>query len=161
MNNESEVNLDASANDEDTVANLEVEVSLLSTPKRERYKKVEKILKKHMQDQTKKLETIWKEEQDSLDYAALKDLRFEFDEADEQIRNILDDFDRRKYSDVLSDHLLDMHDQLFQVYCEKYSKMADIKRNEAAIQRKKEKELFEYKNEKRRSIPTWPKSVNY
>ena len=40
--------------DEDTVANLEVELSLLSTPKRERYKKVEKILKKHMQDQTKK-----------------------------------------------------------------------------------------------------------
>ena len=117
MSNESEVNLV----DEDTVANLEVELSLLSTPKRERYKKVEKILKKHVQDQTKKLETIWKEEQDSLDYAALKDLRFEFDQADKQIRNILGDFDRRKYSDVLSDHLLDMHDQLFQVYCEKYS----------------------------------------
>ena len=39
--------------------------------------------------------------------------------------------------------------------------MADEKRQEAAEQRRKEKELQDYKNEKRRSIPTWPKSVAY
>ena len=54
-----------------------------------------------------------------------------------------------------------MHDQLFQVYYEKYTAMADEKRQEAAEQRKKEKELLDYKNEKRRSIPTWPKNVAY
>ena len=38
---------------------------------------------------------------------------------------------------------------------------ADIKRLEANAERIKEKEFKEYKNEKRRPIPTWPESVEY
>ena len=77
------------------------------------------------------------------------------------IRNVIYDWDKRKYSDVLADHLFDLHDQLFQVYYEKYTKMADEKRQEAAEQRKREKEIQDYKNEKRRAIPSWPKTVEY
>ena len=140
---------------------VESELRYLSSYKQERYRKLEKMLKKHMQDHTDKLEKAWKDEKENLDYTGLKEIRFEFDQADRQVRNSINEWERRKYSDVLADHLTDMHDQLFQVYYEKYTKMADIKRQEAAVYRKKERELQEYKNEKKRSIPSWSKNVDY
>ena len=109
-----------------------------------------------MQEQTDKHDKAWKEEKDSLDYIGLKEMRLEFDQADKQMRHVINEWERRKYPDILADHLIDMHDQLFQVYHDKYSKMAEAKRIEAAENRKREKELQEYKNEKKRSIPTWP-----
>ena len=96
-----------------------------------------------------------------MDYTALKEIRFEFDQADKQVRNMIFEWDKRKYSEVLADHLFDMHDQLFQVYYEKYSRMADEKRKEETEIRMKEKELIGYKNERERPVPTWPKSVTY
>ena len=92
-----------------------------------------------MKDQIEKLDKLWEKERASLDYTALKEVRFEFDQADKQVRNIINDWDRRKYSDVLADHLFDLHDQLFQVYFDKYTKMADEKRQEANDQRRRER----------------------
>ena len=39
--------------------------------------------------------------------------------------------------------------------------MADQKLQEAAEHRKKERELQDYKNEKKRIIPSWPQNVDY
>ena len=103
----------------------ESELAYLSRHKQERYRKIEKMLKNHMEEQTKKLEKAWEEERDSLDYTALKELRFEFDQADKQVRHAINEWERRKYSDFLADHLVDIHEQLFQIYHDKYSKMAD------------------------------------
>ena len=89
---------------------VESELAYLSSYKQERYRKLEKMLKKHMKDHTEKLEKAWKDEQGSLDYTGLKEIRFEFDQADRQVRNSINEWERRKYSDVLADHLLDMYD---------------------------------------------------
>ena len=148
---ETNEDIDIDAEMEDMVKK---ELEALTDYQQRRYRKIEKTLKNFMTDQTTKLKQLWKEERSQLDYTALKEIRFEFDQADKQVRNIISDWDRRKYSDPLADHLFDMHDQLFQVYFQTYIKMADEKRQEAVDQRRKEKELQEYKNEKRRPIPT-------
>ena len=74
---------------------------------------------------------------------------------------MITEWDKRKYSDILSDHLLDLHDKLYDDYFAKYTAKADIKRSEAVLERQREKELLLYKNEKRRAIPSWPKEVPY
>ena len=43
------------------------------------------MLKKHMKEQTDKLDKAYKEEKDTLDYIGLKEMRFEFNQADKQI----------------------------------------------------------------------------
>ena len=80
--------LSALAIDPDVAKSIEAELAGISQYKQDRYKKVEKALKKHMQDQTNKLEELWKK-----------------DKHDEQIRNMINDWDEdeRKYSDVLAD----------------------------------------------------------
>ena len=135
--------------DPDAAFSAESELSYLPPYKQDRYRRIEKALKKHMDDHLKKLNKVWDEEKESLDYIGLKEIRFEFDQADKQIRHTINEWEKRKYSDVLADHLIDMHDQLFQVYHKKYAEMADAKRQEAAEHRKKEKQLQDYKNEKK------------
>ena len=114
-----------------------------------------------MNDQLTKLEKVWKDEKNNIDLVGLKEVKFEFDQVDKKIKHMINEWDKRKYSDLLSDYLLDLHDKLFDDYFNKYTEMADIKRAEAIDERQREKELTIYKNEKRRAIPTWPKEVPY
>ena len=74
---------------------------------------------------------------------------------------MIDEWEKRNRNEILADHLRDTHDKNWEEYHNKYSNMADEKRVEAASQRKREKEINEYKNEKRRHIPTWPETVPY
>ena len=93
--------LSIDADMEDMVKN---ELAALTDYQQKRYRKIEKTLKNFMTDQTTKLKQLWKEERSQLDYTALKEIRFEFDQADKQVRNIISDWDKRKYSDPLADH---------------------------------------------------------
>ena len=45
---------------------------------------------------------------DVLDYQALKEIRTEFEATYKNLRNMVNEFDRRRISDLLSDHLMDI-----------------------------------------------------
>ena len=91
----------------------------------------------------------------------MKEVKFEFDQIDKSLKHLINDWDRRKHSELLFDHLYDLHHRLWNEYNDSFMKKADIKRVEANAQRIKEKELLDYKNEKKRSVPSWPDSVVY
>ena len=78
-----------------------------------------------------------------------------------KLRFLVKEWDKRKQSELLTDHLVDIADKLYDDNFQKYTKMADEKRREAVAQRKKEQDMLEYRNEKKRSIPTWPEKVPY
>ena len=61
----------------------------------------------------------------------------------------------------LSDHLMEILDDVFEEYNFKYQKMADLKRYEDSTRRQKDQELQKYKNEKKRPIPSWPEKILY
>ena len=103
----------------------------------------------------------WKELKDLLDYQALKEIRNEFESSHKKMRNMVNEFDRRKISDVLSDALMDLVDKKYDDYMEVFSKMDEEKRVEAALTRKRKLELDEYWKERRRDIPKWPQSLPY
>ena len=63
--------------------------------------------------------------------------------------------------DILANHLEELHEEYFDSYIKIYSGFADIKRREAVDQRQKERQLQEYRNEKRRTIPVWSDCVPY
>lgn len=71
------------------------------------------------------------------------------------------EWERRKLSDRLSDHLMDVIGRKHDEYMLEYRRMDELKRTEAAVQRKRNLELEEYKREKRRALPTWPNSFPY
>ena len=57
--------------------------------------------------------------------------------------------------------MIDIVDEHFDDYIEEFRRMDEMKRTEAVLLRKKGLELEEYKREKRRAVPTWPKSLPY
>ena len=147
--------------DKDLSSDLENELNYLDNHIKDRYLKIKKNIEKKITDQKQKLENAWTEEKDTLDYIALKELRMEFDDIDKKLRFLINEFDKRKYSDILVADLEETHEKFFDSYYQSYSDKADQKRKEAAEQRKKERDLLEYKNEKRRPIPVWTESVPY
>ena len=107
------------------------------------------------------LMTKWKEQKDFLDYQALKQIRYEFESTHKKMRFMVNEWDKRKLSDKLSGHLMDKIDFMWDQYMNEFRRMDEEKRKEAAVQRKKNQEMEEYKREKRRAIPSWPKSLSY
>ena len=122
---------------------------------------MKQLTEKEMIEQSIKLETAWTEEKDTLDYIGLKEIKWEFNQVDKKLRFLVNDWEKRKHSELLADYLLDTLDELFNTYNKEYTRMADLKRVEAAEQRKKEKELLDYKSEKKRPVPTWPEEIPY
>ena len=72
---------------------------------------------------------------------------------------MVNEWDRRRLSDILSDDLMDTIDNQFDEYMVEFRRMDEEKRMEAALLRKRNLEVEEYRKEKRRNIPTWPKSM--
>ena len=103
----------------------------------------------------------WKDQKDLLDYQALKEIRSEFEATHKNLRYMVSEWERRKHSEILSDHLMDVIGKNHDEYMVEYRKMDEEKRTEAAVQRKRNLALEEYKREKRRNIPTWPVSFPY
>ena len=141
--------------------NVKTEINSLSSHVKSRFKRIENELELKMKEQYDILQKAWNEEKETLDYQALKDLRFEFDQIDKKLRNLIYEWDRRKHSEILTDYLEDRHNTLYYKYFDKYTEMANEKRKEAALRRKKEQEMLDYKNDKKRPVPTWPAKVPY
>ena len=163
----SEAVKDGSSNVEDTSSGelaeeaIEHEISCLEKHVQNRFKRIRKELESKMREQSDKLERIWNTERDTIDNIGLKEIKFEFDQIDTSLKYLISDWDRRKHSELLSDFLTDLHHKLWNEYNTKFMTKANIKRIEANADRVKEKELKDYKNEKRRPIPTWPNTVEY
>ena len=147
--------------DTDDGDQIERDLTAIGKYQRERFHKMEKEIKENMDHHKKNLLDKWKNQKDILDYQALKEIRYEFEGSHKKMRYMVSEWDRRKYSDRLSDQLTDIIDQKWDEYMKEYRRMDEEKRTEAAIQRKRNLELEDYKREKRRPIPTWPKTLPY
>ena len=140
---------------------LKEELDNLNKHVKAKFLRIQSEIEKKMKDKMKILDTAWSDEKESLDYQALKDIRYEFDLSEKKLRSLIGDWDRRKHSELLTDYLEACLNKQYDHYIEKYSNVANEKRKEAAIRRKKEQEILEYKNEKKRPVPTWPEKVPY
>ena len=114
-----------------------------------------------MREQIAKLDKTWSEEKDIIDYQGMKDIRWEFDQIDKKLRFIVNEWDKRQHGAILTDSLVDAADKLYEEYSRKYNAMADVKRKESIVRRKRDQEILEYKNEKKRAIPSWPEKIPY
>ena len=125
---------------------VEVEKAINNLDKyvRERFVKIKKEISVKMREQITKLEDTWWDERDTIDYQGLKDIRFEFDQVDKKLRFLVNEWDKRKHGEMLTDYLVDTADKLYDEYFKKYTRMADEKRKESAVRRKKEQEIMEY-----------------
>ena len=74
---------------------------------------------------------------------------------------MVNEWDRRKISDVLADYMIDIVDKYFDEYIVEFRAMDEEKRLEAALLRKRNLEIDEYRKEKRRAIPSWPSTLYY
>ena len=140
---------------------IEKELGYLDTYQATRVRKMKKEIEDKMDFHKEDLMTKWKEQKDFLEYQALKEIRYEFESTHKKMRFMVNEWDKRKLSDKLSDHLMDKIDFMWDQYMNEFRRMDEEKRKEAAVQRKKNQEMEEYKREKRRAIPSWPKSLSY
>ena len=129
--------------------------------KSDRVKKMKREIERKMSYHKDDLLQKWKSQKEMLDYQALKEFRNDFEMTHRSLRNMVNEFDRRKISDVLTDYLMDIIDNHFDGYMVEFRRMDEEKRMEAALIRKRNLEIEEYRKEKRRNIPTWPKSMTY
>ena len=103
-------------------------------------KLIENKMSSHKQDLLQK----WKDQKDIFDYQSLKEFRTEFESSHKYLRNMVNEWDRRRISDKLYDYLMDVIDQQFDNYMKEFKEMDDAKRTEAALLRKRNAELEEY-----------------
>ena len=146
---------------EDENVDFQRELEAIGKYQKERFFKMMKEIEVKMDFQISNLLVKWKEQKEILDYQALKEIRSEMEETHKKLRFMISEWDRRKLSDRLSDHLTDVMNAKFDEYIVEYRRMDEEKRTEAAVQRKRNHELEEYKREKKRPIPTWPQALPY
>jgi hypothetical protein len=93
---------------------VEVEKAINNLEKyvRERFVKIKKEISVKMREQITKLEDTWWDERDIIDYQGLKDIRFEFDQVDKKLRFLVNEWDKRKHGEMLTDYLVDTADKL-------------------------------------------------
>ena len=150
-----------SIDDDNDEEQMKRELESIGKYQSERYDKMKKVIIEKMEFHKQNLLTKWEEQKDILDYLALKEIRSEFEADHKKLRFMVSEWERRKFSDRLSDHLTDTIDLKFEEYITEYRRMDEEKRTEAAVQRKRNLEMEEYKREKRRAIPSWPTSLSY
>ena len=115
-----------------------------------RFERMKKDIKRKMNFHREDLKTKWNAQKDILDYQALKEIRYEFEGTHKKMRFMVNEWDKRKVSDILCDHLMDKIDGKWDEYMENFRKMDEEKRTDAAVIRKKNLEIEEYKREKKK-----------
>ena len=140
---------------------VKTELEGIGKYKSDRVKKMKKEIEEKMSYHKNDLLRKWSAQKEVLDYQALKEFRSDFEMSHRTLRNMVNEWDRRKISDILSDYLTDIIDHHYDEYMVEFRRMDEEKRMEAAVIRKRNIELEEYRKEKRRNIPTWPKSMTY
>ena len=140
---------------------IENELASLDEHQAQRVSKMKKEIEAKMKFHKTELIEKWKAQKDVLDYQALKEFRTDMESTHRSLRHMVNEWDRRRLSDILSDHLMDVIDKYFDEYMVEFRRMDEEKRMEAACIRKRNLEIEEYRKEKRRNIPTWPKTMMY
>ena len=143
------------------IDHVERELAAIDAHQAERVRKMKKEIKEKMKFHKEDLLKKWKDQKNVLDYQALKEYRSDMESTHRGLRHMVNEWDRRRLSDILSDDLMDTIDNLFDEYMVEFRRMDEEKRMEAALLRKRNLEVEEYRKEKRRNIPTWPKSMIY
>ena len=110
---------------------VEHELSCLDKHVRSRFNRIKTEVISKMTAQKEKLEKVWKEEVDTIDLIGLKEVKYEFDQIDKSLTHLINDWDRRKHSELLSDHLYDLHHTWCNAYNDSFTEKAHIKRVEA------------------------------
>ena len=72
---------------------MERELENLDGSVKERFFKIKNTITKQMIEQTMKLETTWKEEKDTLDYIGLKEIKWEFNQVDNKLRFLVNEWE--------------------------------------------------------------------
>ena len=147
--------------DDDTNEQLSAELTSVGKYQEDRFFKMKRTIETKMNSQREELLAKWNGGKDDIDHQSLKEIRNEFESTHRQLNYMVSEWDKRRLSNFLSDYLADLISDKYEEYITDYKKMDEIKRNEAAMLRKKSVQLEEYKREKRRSIPTWPFSLPY
>ena len=124
------------------------ELHAIGSYQADRFLKMKKEIKEKMKFYKDDLLLKWRQQKEILDYQALKEIRSEFEATHKKLRFMVNEWDRRKYSDLLSDFLVDLLDDLFDDYMVEFRRMDEEKRTEAAVLRKKNVELEDYKRER-------------
>ena len=140
---------------------IEQELAAIDDHQAQRVNKMKKEIETKMEFHKKDLTEKWKTQKEVLDYQALKEFRTDMESTHRSLRHMVNEWDRRRLSDILSDYLMDVIDKHFDEYMVEFRKMDEEKRMEAASIRKRNLEIEEYRKEKRRNIPTWPKTMIY
>ena len=151
----------ASTLDDKESSDVDDELARIGEYQAKRVKKMKNLINEKMSDHKDELVTRWNTQKELLDYQSLKEIRSEFESTHKKMRHMVNKWDKRRMSDVLTDHLVDSIDHEYDEYMKHFKVMEETKRTEAAVLRKRNAELEEYKREKRRAIPSWPKSLPY
>ena len=105
---------DTSEADDD--AQIERKLRSIGKYQAERYDKMIKEIKVKMEFSKVNHLLKWEEQKDILDYQALKEIRSEFEGTHKKVRYMVSEWERRKFSDRLSDSLMDMIGVKFDEY---------------------------------------------
>ena len=93
----------------------------------DRYQKMMTEIEEKMEFQKSILLAKWQESKDILDYQALKEIRSEFENIHKNLRFMISEWERRKFSDLLSDKLSDTIAAKFDQYMIEYRRMDEKK----------------------------------
>ena len=112
----------------------EAELERNGADQSERVKKMRNLIKEKMRSHREDLVIKWRDHYEHLEYRALKEMRSEFESTHKKMRHMVNEWDRRRLSDVLSDFLVNIIDQKYDEYMEEFRFMAELIRTEAARQ---------------------------
>ena len=90
--------------------NIDSEINSLDAYEKDRYLKLKHEITRKLQDYISKLDKVWLEEKDTIDYTGLKEVKSVFDQGYLKLRHLVTEWDRRKLDNRLTDHLSDLMD---------------------------------------------------
>ena len=111
--------------DSDEEINSELEA--IGKYQADRYHKMKKEVNEKMDFHKVNLIRKWDEQKDILDHLALKEIRAEFEETHKKLRFMVSEWERRKFSDRLSDELVNIIGRKADDYIDAYRKMDEEK----------------------------------
>ena len=119
------------------------ELSVLAYDQAEKYDKILKEIKKKMKNYKDDLLNKCEEQRDTFDQKALKEHRLEFESTHKSFRYLVwyGIWERLKYSDPLSDHLMDTIYSCFDDYMKEYRNIDEETRVKQTSVKQKEEEV--------------------
>ena len=145
MSQANDLQSDENVEKEDVDELIENELKKVEKYQEARFRKIERAIVSKMKFLKDNLKEKWNEKQQDMDHAALKEFRSEFEVTHRHLNFMVSEWEKRKISNMLCDYLTDLIEEKMEDYMVEYRKMDEVKRVEAALLRKKNQNLEEYK----------------